>query len=225
MSSYQHRKTWLCALGVAAVVGLGVAGCDGSDDETGQAEQAFLAAMAPHHESAVAMADVASKRAAHPQLKQLARAIVNDQQTEIATIAQVHMRLTGEALRPNADAHQQLGLSSEQAGMMHDGQEAVAELRGAKAFDRAFIDAMVPHHQGAIRMARAVLAQTDDEELRRLAGRIEGTQAREIEQMNRWRAAWYGAPSPAGGVPKPGSTGGEAADGEKGPSGGAHEGH
>ena len=38
-------------------------------------------------------------------------------------------------------------------------------LKDAKPFDRAFIDEMIPHHQGAIRMARAELAKGSDPEL------------------------------------------------------------
>lgn len=224
MSRLRFRRTFLrgVALAVAAALMAGCADSTDAESEANAAEQAFLATMVPHHESAVAMAEVAARRASHRPLRELARAIVDEQQSEIAAMAHMHMRLTGEVLRPNPDTYQQLGLSAEQAGMMHDGREAVAELNGAKAFDRAFIDAMVPHHQGAIRMARAVLAETNDEELRRLAGRIERAQAREIEDMNRWRAAWYGAPSPAGGVPKRGSTGAEPTDGAPG---GAHDGH
>jgi hypothetical protein len=39
--------------------------------------------------------------------------------------------------------------------------------------------------------------------LRRIARHIVRDQAKEIRTMNAWRQAWYGAPSPAGGVPKP----------------------
>jgi uncharacterized protein (DUF305 family) len=218
------RKTFALALTAAAALAIG---CADSNDEShaSEAEQAFLAAMAPHHESAIKMAGVASKRAAHRELRELAATIVEAQQTEIATIAQIHMRLTGEALRPNADAHQQLGLSAEEAGMMHDGRQALAELKGAKPFDRAFIDAMVPHHQGAIRMARAALAVSENAALKRLAERIVTDQSREIAQMNRWRAAWYGGSSPAGGVPRDGSGEAEPMDGSEQEPGGAHEGH
>lgn len=229
MNPFNLRKMLASALLLALAAAAALAtGCADSNDESGHAnetEQAFLAAMAPHHESAIAMAAVASKRAAHPELKELTDAIVEAQQVEIATIGKIHVQLTGEALRPNADAHQQLGLSAEEAGMMHDGRDAVAELKPAKPFDRAFIDAMVPHHQGAIRMARAVLAVSEDAELRQLAERIVADQSREIAQMNRWRAAWYGDPSPAGGVPKSGSGAPEPMDGSEREPGGAHEGH
>jgi uncharacterized protein (DUF305 family) len=227
MSRFTLRKTFLRALTLTAAAAL-AAGCADSSDESREAkeaEQAFLAAMAPHHESAIAMAVVASKRARHAELRELTGAIVSTQEAEIGRMARIHRHLTGETLRPNMDAHQQLGLSAEQAGMMHDGREAVAELNGAKPFDRAFIDAMVPHHQGAIRMARAVLAVTEDAELRRLAERIVANQSREIAQMNRWRSAWYGGPSPAGGVPKSGSGGADRMNGSEREPGGAHERH
>jgi uncharacterized protein (DUF305 family) len=226
MSFVNSRKKFACALALTAVAALTAACADSTGGpHAEETEQAFLAAMAPHHESAIAMAGVASNRAAHPRLKVLADGIVESQQAEIARIALIHMRLTGESLRANADAHQQLGLSAEQAGMMHGGSEEVAELRRAKPFDRAFIDAMVPHHQGAIRMARAVLAVSEDAAVRRLAEGIVADQSREIGQMNRWRAAWYGGPSPAGGVPRSESAEEEQMDGSEREPGGGHEGH
>jgi len=66
----------------------------------------------------------------------------------------------------------------------------------------AFIDEMVPHHQGAIRIARVVLEETEDDETRSLAEAIVRTQSDEIEQLNHWRRAWYGDVSPAGGAPE-----------------------
>ncbi len=90
-----------------------------------------------------------------------------------------------------------LGVSVDKSGMtmnMHD-------LHGAKSFDRAFIDMMIQHHQGAIRMARAERAKGRHSALRRIARAIIADQAHEIRQMNTWRKAWYGSRSPAGGVP------------------------
>jgi uncharacterized protein (DUF305 family) len=78
----------------------------------------------------------------------------------------------------------------------------MSDLDGAKPFDRKFIDMMIPHHQGAIRMARAELAKGRNAKLRSIARGIITAQAKEIRQMNSWRKAWYGKTSPAGGVPK-----------------------
>lgn len=49
--------------------------------------------------------------------------------------------------------------------------------------DIDFARAMIPHHQGAIEMARILLAHGRDPELRRLAEAIIATQAAEIEQL------------------------------------------
>jgi len=51
-----------------------------------------------------------------------------------------------------------------------------------------FVAMMLPHHQGAIDMAAALLAQTDDPELRNLAQGIVTEQATEIALMRAWLA-------------------------------------
>ncbi|MGI0492941.1 DUF305 domain-containing protein [Alkalinema pantanalense CENA528] len=58
-------------------------------------------------------------------------------------------------------------------------------------FDLRFIDAMIPHHQGAVDMAQAVLAKSQRPELKKLAQGIIAAQNPEIQQMQRWRADWY----------------------------------
>ena len=61
-------------------------------------------------------------------------------------------------------------------------------------FDRAFIDAMVPHHQGAIEMARAAKAAgLSEPELVDIANAIETTQQDEIDRMLEWREQWFGS--------------------------------
>jgi uncharacterized protein (DUF305 family) len=99
-----------------------------------------------------------------------------------------------EAMMRDADT---LGLTMEEMGMDMN----VEELDGAKPFDRTFIDMMITHHQGAIRMARAEIAKGTSAQLRKIARAIVAAQKREIVQMNSWRKAWYGATSPSGGIP------------------------
>jgi hypothetical protein len=51
-------------------------------------------------------------------------------------------------------------------------------------------------------MARIELEEGEDPELNDLAQLIITAQSGEITQMNQLREQWYGAPSPAGGVPE-----------------------
>lgn len=61
-------------------------------------------------------------------------------------------------------------------------------------FDRAFIDAMVPHHESALEMARsAQAAGLTEPELEQVADDILATQQTEIDQMKEWRGEWFGS--------------------------------
>jgi uncharacterized protein (DUF305 family) len=60
-------------------------------------------------------------------------------------------------------------------------------------FDRAFIDAMVPHHRSAIEMAAAAQkAGLMAPDLTGIAANIADSQQREIDEMLSWRKEWYG---------------------------------
>lgn len=142
--------------------------------------------MTPHHKSAVEMAVIAQRRAEHPEVARLADAIVTTQTSEIARMA----RLKGHL--PVGDAKSTLGLSMGMMGMSAD----MSKLEAAKPFDRAFIDDMVPHHQGAVTMAKTELAKGTNPVARALAQRIVDAQQKEIGEMNGWRQKWYGAPVP-----------------------------
>lgn len=188
-------------LAVAAMAGVGAAGVSAAT--VTKTDEAFARQMQMHHSMAIEMAQMAIEEGEHKAIRSTARNIVKSQRHEIDRLMKLAERL---GIPPSAthghmqmmDDLETLGLTMKQSGMDMD----MSELDGADPFDREFIDMMVPHHQGAIRMARAELKRGKVGELREIARAIVQAQAKEIRQMNEWRAAWYGSPSPSGGVPK-----------------------
>lgn len=182
--------------GVLILLGIIYAVSMDHDSSSGQdTDGAFVSQMVPHHESAIEMAEIAKTNGEHPEVIQLADNIVKTQGAEIATLNAIHDRLFDGSM--DMQEHGDLGMDESMMGMDMD----IDSLRTAKPFDREFIDQMIPHHQGAIRMARVELEDGEDQEAKDLATEIIDAQTAEIEQMNRWRKQWYGAVSPAGGVP------------------------
>lgn len=69
-----------------------------------------------------------------------------------------------------------------------------AELTGKTGdeFDKAFLTEMTAHHQGAIEMAELAQQNAKHQEIKTMADAIISAQTGEIEQMQGWKASWYG---------------------------------
>lgn len=57
-------------------------------------------------------------------------------------------------------------------------------------FDLAFIKQMIPHHEGAVAMAKEALQKSTKPEIKTLAGAIIKAQEAEVKQMKGWQTAW-----------------------------------
>lgn len=62
-------------------------------------------------------------------------------------------------------------------------------LRG-DAFDKAFVEMMIVHHQGAVDMAELIPANAKHEELKKLGRDIITAQTQEITMMKQWLKDW-----------------------------------
>jgi uncharacterized protein (DUF305 family) len=145
-------------------------------------DKAFIDAMVPHHQGAVDMAEVALQNAEHEEIKQLSRNIISTQQAEIAELKAIKEQEFGTSKVP-------MEVSAHEMQMM--GMRGPDTLANRDPFDKAFIDAMIPHHQSAIEMAQVAREESENPKIKELAENIVSAQQREIEQMLQWRQAWY----------------------------------
>lgn len=193
------KNKTIALVGIVILIGLGLVftmSMDHDENASGMnVDSAFVSQMVPHHESAIEMAQIANVKGEHPEIVELANNIVESQSSEIEAMKKMGDRLPGDSMHDRDSGG--LGMDDHTMGMDGD----VSALKSATPFDREFIDQMIPHHQGAIRMARMEFQNGEDQEVRDLATAIIDAQAAEIEQMNGWREKWYGSPSPSGGVP------------------------
>ena len=146
-------------------------------------DERFIDAMVPHHQGAIAMAEVALENAQHAEIKDLSRNIVSTQRAEIEELKSIKQEEFGTSDVPMEMSQEQM----RSMGMMMDPQE----LARSEPFDRAFIDAMIPHHQSAIEMAKVAYEKSENPRIKKLAENIVSAQQAEIEQMKRWREQWY----------------------------------
>ena len=146
-------------------------------------DRRFIDAMVPHHQGAIAMAEVALKNAEHEEIIQLSRNIISSQQAEIEELKSIKEEEFGTSNVPMEMSQEQMrGM-----GMMMDPQR----LSKREPFDEAFIDAMIPHHQSAIEMGKVANQESENPRIKELALNIVGAQQEEIEQMKAWRKQWY----------------------------------
>jgi uncharacterized protein (DUF305 family) len=150
------------------------------------ADVMFAQGMIPHHRQAVEMADLAATRASSPEVKKLAAAIKKAQDPEIQTMSG-WLRSWGRSVpegsgMPGMDhgGHGDHGMG----GMMSAEQMERLRTSSGKAFDTAFLEMMIEHHEGAVRMAKVEQAQGAYPPAKEMAGGIITTQNAEIAQMN-----------------------------------------
>ena len=159
----------------------------------GHSDQQFIVMMIPHHDGAIAMADLALTRAQRPEIKSLAKSIKKSQTQENAQMRTRYRQWFGGDV-PSWTTGGALGTGGMGMGMGGDmGMgTSLAALKNAADFDRAFIEQMIPHHRMGVMMASMAQSNSQHPELRQLQQAMVRVQSEEIRQMQQWYRSWYG---------------------------------
>jgi uncharacterized protein (DUF305 family) len=149
--------------------------------------------MLLHHQGAVEMAEEALQKSDRAEMQELAQDIIAAQQTEIAQMQQWRQAWYPDAGDDPVMYHAEMGHMMPMSQEMKSSMMMSMDLGPADdEFDLRFINAMIPHHEGALVMAEEALQKSDRPEVQELAQAILDTQQVEIDQMQQWRQDWYG---------------------------------
>ena len=152
----------------------------------------FIDAMIPHHQGAVEMAKEAQQKSKRPEIKKLADNIIKSQDQEITQMKQWRQAWYPKAGDKPMAYDSQMGHMMEMSSDQNKAMMMSQDLGAADAeFDLRFINAMIPHHEGAVTMAKDVLGKSKRPEIKQLGQEIIKAQNTEIKQMQQWRKTWY----------------------------------
>jgi YVTN family beta-propeller protein len=172
---------------------------------TGDVDHDFVAMMEPHHQGAIDMSEAELRYSHNEQLRRIAQDIVVEELQEVAAMRAA----SGEKLTPT-QATLAGGFAANAAGLgfsspgpadneppslkrerpfLAQNDAAMTKMmndmtiKATGNVDRDFVAMMVPHHQGAIEMARAELRYGSEAQLRSIAQEIVVDQIQQISLM------------------------------------------
>lgn len=85
-------------------------------------------------------------------------------------------------------------MMADSGSTMHDSMAGMMSGLSGKTgdeFDKAFLEEMIVHHEGAVDMAEALLKNTKRPELQKLGNDIITAQTGEIRMMREWLQSWF----------------------------------
>ncbi|MFY9919033.1 MAG: DUF305 domain-containing protein [Mycobacterium sp.] len=194
MVSTIARVTLCCLVSVMFLAACTTSTSDSAND-TGQQQQppvtaepaghnaddiAFATNMIPHHQQAVDLSALVPERSPNPDLQTLASNIATAQEPEIQTMKVLLVQWNEN---PDLDTGSGHGVHGAMQGMVDEATiSRLTSLEGDE-FDQLWLTSMIAHHQGAIEMAKAEVANGANVDAKSLADRIIDTQQAEIGQM------------------------------------------
>ena len=175
----------------------------GMSDPDAPYDLRFIDEMVMHHQGAIMSSEMMIGDSEHPELRDLAQRIQEEQQRQIDQMRAWRAEWYPDAAKPAMsmdsgtgsmddmmDGNGMMGgmMSGMMGGMMHG---MMGGMMDGETADRMFLRMMIPHHQLAIEMAEDALVNAEHAELKMLAQEIIDGQSTEITEMEGYLQEWY----------------------------------
>jgi uncharacterized protein (DUF305 family) len=147
----------------------------------------FIEQMIPHHNEAIAMAELALQISEKAEIRSLANDIIEAQTRENIAMRTWYQEWFGVRVQDSVSV---LWMMRQGGVHMMSTTGDLSRLKKAKDFDLEFIRQMIPHHQMAIMMAQMLLSGSERREMLGLAEQIITSQSNEIAMMQDWYQSW-----------------------------------
>jgi uncharacterized protein (DUF305 family) len=167
-------------------------------------DQLYIDMMIPHHQSIMALAEVALPELTDPRLQEIAQAIIDAQGPEITELEDLRTGWYG-SLDPAMDdmtmdmmmeAMPGMGSMDEMMAQM-SAEVQVQTFCAAPDKDLAFIDLTIPHHQMAIDSSEIALDKAVHPEINVIAEQVITAQQAEIDELETIRVELTGNATPS----------------------------
>lgn len=191
MTSTPSRIVAVAAVLATAVV---VSSCSKTEDHTEHATSTaptsqavavhnaddvmFAQMMIPHHQQAIDLSAMASVHTTNQAVRMLAGKISGEQQSEIDTMKALLVQWDVDPATADHSGH-----GAAMQGMVDDATMTKLKSLNGPQFDTLWLQAMIGHHQGAIEMAKAEIANGQSADLTAMAKSVVTAQQAEIDQM------------------------------------------
>jgi uncharacterized protein (DUF305 family) len=157
-----------------------------------KADVEFMQGMIPHHAQAVKMCTMAPTHAGRREVKLMCERMLISQRDEIHMM-RVWLIDRGQYVPPpDATHHKHMmgGMSHDMLmpGMLSDEEMAKLDKARGADWDRMFLNAMIKHHQGALKMVEDLLASAgaaQGDDIFEFASDVFADQTAEIERMQK----------------------------------------
>jgi uncharacterized protein (DUF305 family) len=149
-------------------------------------DKAYLAGMIVHHQGAIDMATLAVDKSLRPEIVTLARGIIDTQSNEVTKMQSWQTKWS----YPSNSSSSGHDMNAMNMSMSMEADLATLKTKTGDAFDKAFLEQMIAHHQAAIDMSGSAASNANHQEIKNLARNIISAQTAEITTMKKWLKEW-----------------------------------